>query len=313
MDSKNIAKIGEGCYAEAFSTIFNNQSVVMKVLPCRDISNGEKCGEHTQGIDAVIAELAILKSLSALSTKNHANVTENFVKMVMAKVVIGKHPTSLLKAWDTYRVEEESENIRPSKFNKNQLYLVLILSKGGTALEKFKMESIDQFHSIMQQLVYSLAIAETELQFEHRDLHLGNVLIDKTGAEELEFVLNNRPVRIKLRGVRVTIIDFTWSRIQEGGKTIYVDTEIDTAMFEGFSDSQFDVYREMRRNCQKNWQHFLSESYVLWIRYIATAIIRKHSSSFIEHSEESVQTAMIMINRLGEYRSCRDLCQELNQ
>lgn len=216
LDSKNIAKIGEGCYAEAFSTIFNNQSVVMKVLPCRDISNGEKCGEHTQGIDAVIAELAILKSLSALSTKNHANVTENFVKMVMAKVVIGKHPTSLLKAWDTYRVEEESENIRPSKFNKNQLYLVLILSKGGTALEKFKMESIDQFHSIMQQLVYSLAIAETELQFEHRDLHLGNVLIDKTGAEELEFVLNNRPVRIKLRGVRVTIIDFTWSRIQEG-------------------------------------------------------------------------------------------------
>lgn len=178
-DYANVAKVGEGCFAEAFSTTFKNVSVVVKVLPLRDGPIGKDCDEYVQRTEAVLAELIVLKLLSALSTKNRPNVTENFVKLVMTKVVVGKYPTSLLKAWDKFRVEEQSGNIRPSKFKKNQLYLLLIMSNGGTPLEKFEMDNIGQFCSIIQQLLFSLAIAEKEMQFEHRDLHLGNVLIKK--------------------------------------------------------------------------------------------------------------------------------------
>jgi len=62
----------------------------------------------------------------------------------------------------------------------------------------------------------SLAIAERALEFEHRDLHWGNVLIQRTSESTLNYMLGGSSISVDTRGVKVTIIDFTLSRLTKG-------------------------------------------------------------------------------------------------
>ena len=55
-------------------------------------------------------------------------------------------------------------------------------------------------------------VAETTLEFEHRDLHWGNILVSKTTNSCQSFVLDGQNFEIATDGVVATIIDFTLSR-----------------------------------------------------------------------------------------------------
>ena len=68
----------------------------------------------------------------------------------------------------------------------------------------------------MQQVAGALAVAEQELEFEHRDLHWGNVLIRSTKQDQVTFRLNDEDFSIASHGLEVSIIDFTLSRLQKG-------------------------------------------------------------------------------------------------
>ena len=56
------------------------------------------------------------------------------------------------------------------------------------------------------------SVAETTLEFEHRDLHWGNILVSKTANSCQCFVLDGQNFEIATDGVVATIIDFTLSR-----------------------------------------------------------------------------------------------------
>ncbi len=100
--------------------------------------------------------------------------------------------------------------------------------------------------SIFFQTALSLAVAEECLEFEHRDLHIGNLLIDKCPAHEtirlvtlpasfrsralgciralpshFRYVLNGKEFILKSHGVRVSIIDFNNSRIRKGWEDFF--------------------------------------------------------------------------------------------
>lgn len=63
------------------------------------------------------------------------------------------------------------------------------------------------------QIIFSLAVAEIELEFEHRDLHMSNILVQESAEDEkVPFTLDDICYDIKNMGVRATIIDFTISR-----------------------------------------------------------------------------------------------------
>lgn len=74
--------------------------------------------------------------------------------------------------------------------------------------------------AILKQIIVSLAIAEECFLFEHRDLHLGNILVHNTEEESLPYVFRGKPFLLESNGVVVSIIDFTFSRIVDDGKNL---------------------------------------------------------------------------------------------
>jgi len=66
--------------------------------------------------------------------------------------------------------------------------------------------------------VAALASAERSLQFEHRDLHWGNILINRTNdkKKKLYILVEEQEYEIESCGLEVTIIDFTLARLSSG-------------------------------------------------------------------------------------------------
>lgn len=49
-------------------------------------------------------------------------------------------------------------------------------------------------------MAISLAVAESQFQFEHRDLHWGNVLVAPTTETTMTFILNGKPIIVRTHG-----------------------------------------------------------------------------------------------------------------
>ena len=79
-----------------------------------------------------------------------------------------------------------------------------------------KFENVHQAVSVLQQVTGALAAAEQELEFEHRDLHWGNVLVRKTKDDHVTVIIDGEEVSVESHGLHVSIIDFTLSRLQKG-------------------------------------------------------------------------------------------------
>jgi serine/threonine protein kinase len=101
-------------------------------------------------------------------------------------------------------------------FTLDQCFLVLEFAIGGHDLEHFEFKSYSEALSVLQQITLSLAVAESSLEFEHRDLHWGNVLIIRNDQQEIDYCLNGQAIKINSHGVHASIIDFTLSRLRKG-------------------------------------------------------------------------------------------------
>lgn len=98
------------------------------------------------------------------------------------------------------------------------------------------------------QTACALAIAEASLQFEHRDLHWGNLLITQTEKDKmLSYRLNGTDFVMPACGIQVSIIDFTLSRITFDGVCIFNDLSLDPDLFTASGDYQFEVYKLMQK------------------------------------------------------------------
>ncbi|KAE8232352.1 hypothetical protein CF326_g2623 [Tilletia indica] len=131
-------------------------------------------------------EIEITRALGSLNPDGGAGgAFGSFVKLHAAHIVAGKYPKRLLDAWDEYHDNKEggSENWRPDVLEDNQIFAVIVLGDGGRNLEHSELQTWQQAASIFWQLVHAIATAEMAIQFEHRDLHWGNVLISPRPPE----------------------------------------------------------------------------------------------------------------------------------
>lgn len=66
---------------------------------------------------------------------------------------------------------QESDNDRPDFFEPEQLYMVLEFEFAGQDVESLNFRDARQTLSIVLQVAHILAVGESALEFEHRDLH----------------------------------------------------------------------------------------------------------------------------------------------
>jgi len=284
-----MKKIGEGTYGEVYLSFDETTQlpVALKVIPIEgeELVNDERQKTYAE----MLSEAVITKEMSELGESGEDpernNVTSGFIRVNKICAFRGSYPPELLKKWDEWGRKNKSWNDRPDFFEADQLFLVFEFSEGGSDLEKFKFVDPRDALSVFEQTMIALAVGEAELEFEHRDLHWGNILIKKLEAEErIEYALDG--VRGEMRsGVRVAIIDFTLSRLKRGGLTQFTDLADDPDIFNGVGeeagkggDYQFDCYRLMQEETGNEWKSHAPKTNVIWLHYLAKKLLGKLSS-----------------------------------
>ncbi|KAJ2703629.1 hypothetical protein H4R19_005302, partial [Coemansia spiralis] len=223
----------------------------------------------------------------------------NFVKAFRVCICQGPLPAPLLRAWDRWKGEYPAlcENVRPDYYPPNQLFAVFVLEMGGETLENADVATWKEARSIIRQLALSMALAERNNQFEHRDLHWGNIMVTRYQSN-LTFLYQLPPsgsrakstlISIPSYRLRCTIIDYTLSRLHidndaqdaaaskptsyDPAHNVFYVALKDEALFRGDGDIQFEVYRQMRASARDDWEGFHPHTNVLWLVYVLQKIL----------------------------------------
>ncbi|KAG8543861.1 hypothetical protein GDO81_023531, partial [Engystomops pustulosus] len=106
-----------------------------------------------------------------------------------------------------------------------------------------------------------------------RDLHWGNLLIERSQSCTISMSLQGDMFDIPSGGIQVKIIDYTLSRLDKDGLTVFCDLSTDEELFLGEGDLQFEVYRSMRRENQNVWSLYKPHSNVLWLHYLCDKLL----------------------------------------
>lgn len=294
-NARKWKKIGEATYSEVYSLIDSN--MVLKVIPLACKGDQSEQSDTESSIAESESSIPEQSKMSDLQreiemTRGVSETNEAFVKIHRAAIVQGEYSNRLLHAWDERKKQKSDQNVRPDRFTKDQLYGLLLLSDGGIDLESFAIQSWSQAASIYAQVTYAIAEAERNCQFEHRDLHWGNIVIKQVtqGRQSRKDNLDIKKVSApKWSGVQATIIDFTLSRACFEEKVIAHQME-DEAFFTGKGDIQFEVYRQMRETTKGDWRGSYLLTNVLWLHYLLRKIIHsKNLKRFDEDASNSVE------------------------
>ncbi|KAJ6515596.1 hypothetical protein C8R45DRAFT_1205823 [Mycena sanguinolenta] len=284
-------KIGEASYSE----VFGIGDVVLKVIPLRDetlrkprphanVYDAEAEGPFATDAKDVLKEVIVTRAMG--------DVCAGFVKLLRTYIVRGTYPQVLLELWDEYYERKGSEGVRPDTFTVSQAYAIIVLPNGGPDLEAHTFPAKGgwkQVCSVFWQVAKALSHAEQLVSFEHRDLHLGQILVKElplpATSQPLQTVNQNRNktktskalMDDPLNGVQATLIDLGLSRMDagdgSGGEMVHW-TPFEEEIFQGEGDYQFDIYRYMRAHNGGNWEAFDPLTNAMWLHYLALKLLK---------------------------------------
>ncbi|KAK7207033.1 hypothetical protein BZA70DRAFT_234522 [Myxozyma melibiosi] len=271
----SMQKLGEASYSEVYAALHarTKQSTVLKIMPF-----GRKDMEQAS-IQDISNELKISKTMMRF---------DGFVDVVGAYIVKGEYPEHLLTLWDQYADLKESENERPDFYDEEQKFCIVMLQNGGTDLEHFKLKSWREAATVFWRVAKSIAKAEQAVEFEHRDLHWGNIVLDRKKSEVSDMIekLSLQDTKeVYAVNIQVTIIDYTLSRARCGDEGVVFSSMDDPALYNGRGDYQFDIYRFVRNSNQRrrsgkptqrfDWSLYVPRTNTLWLHYLAERLIRE--------------------------------------
>jgi serine/threonine-protein kinase haspin len=240
-----VQKLGEASYSEVFTLKQSDgTTTVLKIVPFSEL-NREK-DTSTTNLDDILQEIRISRAMTSIDGFANFKGYTSSATNISAVVAKGSYPPQLLAAWDSYSADSKSENDRPSKFSDTQKFCIIHLSHHGQDLETYDISTWSEAAHIFWSVIRTLSLGEKACEFEHRDLHWGNILIDKSEDDEvLERLLDNLNLEdggAELLdggwgGVKVTLIDYTLSRARVDdiiGHVAHYGFE-DESLFEGKS------------------------------------------------------------------------------
>ena len=292
-------KVGEGAFGEAYRT---RDGAVIKVVPMWPARACIPPGVDGRTAADVAAEAEVGLALTCLAEGGGgADATTGFAATRAVAVCRGPYSPTLAAEWAAWKVAHGSDNPDPAvaSARADALHAILVCDDGGTDLERARIPSPSAALSILAQTTLALAAAERAAAFEHRDLHWGNVLVAPLpdGAPPPSALLAGvRHAVTSHGGLRVSLIDFTLSRIAAAGEggggndtssasppvaAAWADLDADPAIFAGSKgDPQADTYRTMRKLVHKAgggggasvWATHVPATNALWLAYLASVL-----------------------------------------
>lgn len=255
-------------------------------------------------IEDAIAEVKVLSTMSSI---------HGFVQLRSARVLQGCLPEELKDVymeWEAELDEEKREEMRTDvDYSEDQYWLLIEMTDAGTDLEHVLINGLPFANNVKSNIksgsakicprlawdifwgtAQALQHGETLAEFEHRDLHPGNICImdsDSADADRPEESPNN--VVTRYTNIEVTLIDYTLSRARLEDAEILANS-MDKALFEQHSDDindedQYNLYRKMRTVMQNNkeaqdtrdwvlkWKQYMPKTNVLWLTHILIILI----------------------------------------
>ncbi|GFP80389.1 serine/threonine-protein kinase haspin, partial [Phtheirospermum japonicum] len=300
-DRETITKVGEGTYGEAFK-VGNN---VCKIVPFG--GDFTVNGEVQKKPEELLEEVVLSCTLNHL--RGHEgdvlNACNTFIRTIDLRVCQGYYDSALVSAWEDWDGKHSSENDHPKEFPEDQRYVVFVQEHGGKDLESFVLLNFDEARSLLVQVTLALAVAEAAYEFEHRDLHWGNILLSQKNSATLQFILEGKKIQVKTFGLLISIIDFTLSRINTGEDILFLDLSSDPELFEGpKGDKQADTYRKMRDVTGECWEGSFPKTNVLWLQYLVDILLLKKSYERSSKNERDLRSFKKRLNSYGSAKEC---------
>ncbi|KAE9593729.1 hypothetical protein Lal_00036463 [Lupinus albus] len=299
-DSETVVKIGEGTFGEAFKV----GKYVCKIVPFD--GDLRVNGEVQKRSEELMEEVLLCKTLNQLrgNVGDSNNVCRTFIESIEFRVCQGPYSGALLGAWEDWDDKHGSENDHPKEFPEKQCYVVFVQEHGGKDLESFVLLNFDEARTLLVQVTAGLAVAESAYEFEHRDLHWGNILISRSDSVKLQFTLDGKDIFVKTYGLLVSIIDFTLSRINTGDRILYLDLSSDPDLFKGpKGDKQSETYRRMKDVTEDWWEGSFPKTNVLWLHYLVDILLLKKSFERTSKNERDLRS---LKKRLDKYNSAKE-------
>lgn len=312
---RRIEKFESSTYSEVLKAIDladNNRPVVMKIM--RALSKGvmkmipSMASKGCQSYNDILNELVVVQALSQLHEGILLNGkslyrTHFFCYVHEMKVVNGnlervlsqsgsksKDDSKAQQATDLEAAEKpkEDDSKTMNEFDRMlvealpQEYVVSVMKHDGQPLwwmMTHKKLSAEQLASTLVQVIVGLAIAEKVYSYEHRDLHVSNILIKKTSRSSIPFVLDNTRYKIITNGIKATIIDATFSRLTHKGKVYFRDL---TSTLRAYGSKKEPVkmsiqnrsYRQMVHLTKNNWEEFIPKTNLIWLTYLCETLMK---------------------------------------
>lgn len=162
-------------------------------------------------------------------------------------------------------------------------------------------------------MAISLAVAESQFEFEHRDLHWGNVLVTPTSDASLTFNLNGKSIEVRTHGIKATIIDYTLSRLVYKNCCLFQDLAADPELFEATGDYQYDIYRLMRSKTKNYWEIFEPYTNILWLHYTINKMVDgvKYTAKKGVKHRQFIDKMIQLRDELQDYHSTFDYVESM--
>lgn len=311
----SLTKIGQGSYATVLKMELKSapgRYSVWKLMPLKPSTGTGSRPRHNQTlIKDAATEARMLYAMSDI---------DGFVQYRSAYVVQGHVPEQIRKAHEPWAMTLRPDDIwygtdlRAEFPSKSQLWLLMEMTDAGQDLDLTlsTARSGNTFFSIHETLDIFCGVAEALMrgeaaaQFEHRDLHPGNICIKQ----------RDKPLKVtskhgvpRLSNYEVTLIDYTQSRLALDSGDVLA-TAIDESIFQQIdadpaAQRQYDMYRLMRDVVKKAkkpesttsqmWNEYVPTTNVLWLYYILMEMMALTRKSGTQEESDLFET----VERLG--------------
>ena len=328
-----VTKIREGSFASILR--FELKSTpgvysIWKLMPLE--SDPSQAEPGTYAGTSVRDAVAEVKALALMSD------SPGFVEMRSATVLKGCLTPFLRQIFDDW-IEKHPEDDWSCGHDGEQLWLLIEMTDAGTDLETLLKDdcpkelrlnkqkkgsrlTLHQAWDIFFLTAEALAHGEQHSQFEHRDLHPGNVCIkEKTSdcespistSSELSDGLCIQPHT----ELEVTVIDYTFSRARLAEGEILANSMQDKDMFKQHSEiandqQQYDIYGQMRMivegsgNSSKDtsgmWELYFPTTNVTWLWHILTILLQETEGFGENGASYKIKDAKKLARQLADLR-----------